>query len=309
MLDLTIIILTFNEEANIIGCLDSLKGINANLFIVDSYSTDKTIDIIKERDIRYVQHPFENYSKQRNWSQENNPFKTEWILNLDAGERLTPQMNDWINNSFDSEDSTYDGYMFSRKTMFFGQWIKYGGHYPNFHLRLYRKDKGRCEDKIYDQHFVVDGKTKTVPKGIDIIDTVCDNLKDFTIAHAKWAIYEAAERLLNDEDTGEVAPNLFGNKIERRRWLKNNLFQKTPIFVRSFFYFIYRYFIRLGFLDGKYGLVFHFLQGLWFRFLIDSVVYNISKTSKDSNQTIHEILQEKYGFDANVFLKDKTANG
>lgn len=271
MQELTVIILTFNEEANIGDCLDSVQGIQANIFVVDSYSTDKTLEILEARQIPYVQHPFENYSKQRNWAQANTPFDTEWVLHLDAGERCTPELVEWINTKFDSNRAV-DGYMFSRRTFFMNRWIKYGGHYPNFHLRLYRKAKGRCEDKAYDQHFVVEGEKQKLPKGVDMIDVVTDTLHNFTLSHARWAIKEAEEVVSQEKQVGDVEAKVSGNPIERQRWLKSNLFERLPLFWRGFFYFIYRYFIRLGFLDGKEGLIFHFLQGFWFRFLIDATI-------------------------------------
>lgn len=267
---LTIIILTYNEEKNIGNCLDSVKDLDVPIYVVDSFSTDETLNILEQYEINYVQHEFEHYSAQRNWAQENNPFNTNWVFHLDAGEKFTKALKEWLINDFSNNDENVDGYMFSRRTEFMGKWIKYGGHYPNYHLRLFKVNKGRCENKVYDQHFVLEGLKKRLPSGIDIIDTVMDNLRDFTVSHAKWAVFEAIELIQFDLIKGEVQAKLTGNPIEQKRWLKNNIFQKAPLFTRSFLYFIYRYFIRFGFLDGKKGLVFHFLQGFWFRFLVDS---------------------------------------
>jgi len=284
MKNITIILLTYNEEQNIQDCLYSLSQLNAPVFAVDSYSTDSTLDILDKYGIPYSQHPFENYASQRNFAQENCPFDTEWVFHLDAGERMTAELVEWLNHKFDPE-ADINGYMFSRRTMFFGKWIKHGGHYPNFHLRLYRKTKGHCENKVYDQHFIVEGETKLVPAGIDIIDTVTDTIKNFTLGHARWAEFEANEIIASTKMKGEVRVRFFGSPIERRRWLKNNIFQKTPLFVRSFSYFIYRYFFRLGFLDGKWGLAFHLLQGFWFRFLIDCMVLEIKSNSQKYNDS------------------------
>jgi len=306
--DLSIILLTYNEEKNIVDCIESLANLDANIFVVDSFSTDRTIEILEEYNINYIHHPFENYSAQRNWSQNNNPFDTEWVLHLDAGERLTPQMVAWLNNNFDPNDDSVDGYMFSRKTMFMDKWIKHGGHYPNFHLRLFRRTKGKCEDKVYDQHFVVNGEKRVIKKGVDIIDTVCYNLKDFTVGHAKWAIFEAVEVARAAEYVGEVDPKIGGNPIEKRRWLKVNLFEKSPLFLRSFSYFIYRYFIKFGFLDGKKGLIFHFLQGFWFRFLVDSTIHELQDKMK-KGESLESIVRTKYGMELSEFIKeDPVAN-
>ena len=276
----TIILLTYNEEANLPACLDSLKDIDASLFAVDSYSEDKTLDILQDYNVIVKQHAFENYSRQRNWAQQNNPFKTEWVFHLDAGERLTPELVHWLNTIFPFKKNDIDGYMFSRRTIFFGKWIRYGGHYPNYHLRLYKTEKGKCEDKVYDQHFVVHGETEIIKSGIDIIDTVTDSIQSFTLGHTRWAAFEAQEMFSTSVEKGDVQPNFFGSPIERRRWLKNNVFKKTPPFTRSFLYFFYRYFIKLGFLDGKMGLVFHLLQGFWFRFLIDAMIAELKIKSK-----------------------------
>lgn len=291
----TFIILTFNEAKTINDCLDSLQGIDASVLVVDSYSTDNTVDIIKNRGISVVQHPFENYSIQRNWAQENNPFKTEWVCHLDADERLTPELVDWIKNDFHKEDNSIDAFIFSRRAVFMGRWIKHGAHYPNYHLRLYRVAKGKCEDKAYDQHFVTWGKSKMIPKK-DIINVLSDNLSNFIASHNKWATLEAIEVLKKDvAGKGEVKSRFTGNPIEQRRWLKNNVFQKAPLFLRSFLYFFYRFFIRLGFLDGKEGVVFHILQGFWFRFLVDAKVFEVQQEMKETGDSLETVIYRKFG--------------
>lgn len=291
--NITVIILTFNEESNLPDCLKSLKGIGVNIFVVDSYSTDNTVYLLDEQKINYLQHPFENYARQRNWAQANNPFHTEWVFHLDAGERMTPELVTWLKNDFDPE-ANVNGYMFSRKTLFFGKWIRHGGHYPNYHLRLFRHKKGHCEAKVYDQHFVCQGKVQVVEKGIDIIDTVAENLKDFTNSHVRWAMFEAVEILAEQKRTGEVNARLFGSPIERRRWLKNNVFQKSPLFLRSFLYFFYRYFLKRGFMDSSVGLVFHILQGFWFRFMVDAMILEIRLKMKKEKKSLYDIIKAYY---------------
>jgi glycosyltransferase involved in cell wall biosynthesis len=292
MKDLTIIVLTYNEEKNIQDCLDSLLGISADILVVDSFSTDKTIEILKRRNIDFLQHPFENYSKQRNWAQLNDPFKNSWVFHIDADERLTPELKDWFINDFLSNENG-EGFIFNRRAVFLGKWIRYGGHYPNYHLRLFKKTVGKCEDKAYDQHFVSTGKTKIIYKK-DIINILSDNIGSFIIRHDKWSLLEAID-VLKKTKSGEVKSSFSGNPIERKRWLKNNFFQKSPLFLRSFLYFIYRYFIRLGFLDGRAGLIFHILQGFWFRFLIDSKIYEIKVEMERTQKSLESVIKDKYG--------------
>ncbi|THH39280.1 glycosyltransferase family 2 protein [Neolewinella litorea] len=302
---LTIVILTFNEEANIENLLDSLAGVNAPIFVVDSYSQDRTLEILDRRGIPYTQHAFKNYAAQRNWAQSNLPYEGEWVLHLDAGERLTPGMVTWINESFDPVDKTVDGYMFARRAIFLGRWIKHGGYHPIYHLRLYRRHLGHCENKVYDQHFVVDGNTAKAGRGADLEDGVMSSLRDFTVSHARWAVFEAVESILSEEDPGEVKARLTGNPIERKRWLKSKVFQRSPLFLRSFLYLFHRYIIKLGFLDGKEGLIFHFLQGFWFRFLVDSTIYEIKQEMK--HRPLEAVVWDKYGLDVNVFLNKEPA--
>ena len=304
---LTIVILTFNEEANIETLLDSLQTVDAPIFVVDSYSKDRTLEILDRRGVPYVQHPFKNYAAQRNWAQANMPDPTEWVLHLDAGERLTPGMARWINESFDPERAEVDGYMFARRAIFLGRWIKYGGYHPIYHLRLYRRHLGHCENKVYDQHFVVDGTTARAGKGADMEDGVMSSLRDFTVAHARWAVFEAVESILAEADTGEVKARLLGNPIERKRWLKSRVFQRAPLFLRSFLYLFHRYFIKLGFLDGKEGLIFHFLQGFWFRFLVDATIFEIKQEMR--YRPLEEVVKDKYDLDVDVFLNREPVTG
>ena len=278
--DITIVVLTFNEENNIRTLVESVMSVTRNIFAVDSYSTDGTLAILDEMKIKYKQHAFEDYSLQRNWAQSNNPFSTEWVLHLDADEPITLELAQWMLNDFAVEKNNMDGFMFSRKTIFMGKWIKYGGQYPNYHLRLYRAGKGRCERKAYDQHFVVDGAVKKIVNA-DIINTVATNLDEFVTSHNHWAKKEALEIFTASTlDNGDVMPLFFGNPIERKRWLKLNIFERTPLFLRSFLYFIYRYFVLLGFLHGKTGLVFFVLQSFWFRFLVDAKVFEMIVAKK-----------------------------
>ena len=300
---ITIIVLAFNEEANLPDLFTSLKDIKVNLFAVDSYSTDRTVELLEQNNFTVLQHPFKNYGVQRNWAQSNNPFKSPWVLHLDAGERLTSEFVEWLNNSFDPSKPV-DGYIFSRRTMIFGNEVKHGGQYPQYHLRLFNPEKGRCEEKFYDQHFYVDGTTEVIKKHVDIIDTVMENWQTFTIGHARWAVFEAIEQIAKSgTDAGNVKASLFGSPIEQMRWWKTRVFQKTPPFLRALLFFIYRYFFRLGILDGMTGLAWHFLQGFWFRFLIDAVVLEFKTKMKKQGLTLDEIVEKEYGEKYSNLLK------
>ncbi len=281
----SVIILTFNEERNIEACLESLLPLNAQIFIVDSGSTDKTLEICGKYTTHIYDHPFTNYGVQRNWALNNLPITTNWVLNLDADHRVTPELADELITTFKNPvESELNGFLVSRRTMFMGKWIKHGGHYPTYHAILFRKDFGQCEDKLYDQHFKVTGKTRLLKH--DMIDIITDSLNTFISRHNHWATLEAKyhfDELNADEaNEGVVKAKFFGNPIERRRFIKKR-YESFPLFVRPVIYYLIRYFIRLGFLDGTEGLIFHFLQGFWFRFLVDAKIYELNKANKVQN--------------------------
>lgn len=272
------IILTFNEESKITECLESCEGIFDEIFIVDSYSTDGTLDIASQYNASVLQNEFINYSRQRNWAFQNLPIKNEWIINLDADHRISADLKSELIAVFANDiTSDVNGFLISRKTLFMDRWIKYGGHYPSYHSVLFRKGKGFCEDTQYDQHFVVHGKK--IKLKTNIIDIVTDSLSSFTERHNRWSSMEISQSKTDIDPHNTIEENLLGNPIERKRYLKN-IYYKFPLFIRPFLYFLYRYIIRLGFLDGKEGLIFHFLQGFWFRFLIDAKLYEQKKYKK-----------------------------
>lgn len=280
--NLTVIVITYQEEKNIAACLESIFPVTKNVFVVDSFSTDKTQSILKQYDVKFCEYEFISYKDKREWAQNNNPFDTEWVFHIDADERFTPELQRWLLTAFEVESTMTDGFMFSRKTLFMDKWIRFGDHYPNFHLNLFKSSQGYVEEKAYDNHFVVRSGATRIIKGADIINIVADSIDTMIKSHNKYASVEADE-IISGIKAGEIRPNLFGNPIERKRWLKVKVFESTPLFVRAFAYFIYRYVFRLGFLDGREGLIFHVLQGFWFRFLVDAKVYERRKYSDDNN--------------------------
>jgi len=268
------VVLTLNEERNLPGCLASLAGWVREIFVVDSGSTDGTLAIAREAGATVFQHPFEHYGAQRNWAIDNLPIAAPWTLHVDADERITPELCESITAALARGSASLgqiDGFLVSRRTMFMGRWIRHGGHYPAWHLRLVRTGAARCEDRLYDQHFYVAGAVQKLQG--DLIDTLTPDLATFTARHLRWAALEAAEQEAPADAVGRIRGKLAtDNAIERRRWLRD-WYARLPLFVRPTAYFLYRYIVRLGFLDGRAGLVFHVLQGFWFRFLVDALIF------------------------------------
>ncbi len=266
---LSVIVLTKDKETNLPELLASLDGLDAEVFVVDSGSRDHTVEIAEQAGSRVVFHPFENYAAQRNWAIEHLPIRTPWQLHLDADERLTPALVREIRDLLAS-NPPHDGYLLRKRTVFMGRWLRFGGQYPSWHLRLFRTGKGRCEQRLYDQHFVVDGRVGRLRH--DYIDVITDDLGKWIERHNRWALAEAIE-MERAVESLDVAPRLFGSPIERKRWLRIRMYRSFPPFVRPFLLFMFDYVFRLGFLDGIPGLIFYILQRFWFRFLIDARIY------------------------------------
>lgn len=288
---ISLIILTYNEEANIEYCLQSVADWIGEIIIVDSFSTDSTLEICRKYTDKIYQHPFENQAKQFNWALDYVPIAYDWVMRLDADEMVTPELAEEICDLFGVRGEALDGrgnaglsddvtgIYLKRRVYFMGRWIKHGDYYPMWFLRIFRKGKGRYEE-ITEEHIVL-SEGKTIRLKNDFIDYNRKGLSFWTEKHANWAIGEMYDTLalMKDKTLGSstVNPALFSSQERRRRWLKKNIYTRFPLFFRAFAYFFYRYFLRLGFLDGIEGLIFHFLQGCWYRFYIDAKIYEARK--------------------------------
>lgn len=265
-INISAIILTFNSQETLRATLDKALQVCQDVHIVDSFSTDDTLRIAKDHGVNIVQRPFENYGAQRNWAIENLPIKGDWELHLDADERLSEELVSELNALDNDSTKGIDGFYLSRLVHFMGKPIRHGGMFPIWHMRLFRRGKGKCESRLYDQHFYVKGKTSQLRS--PFIDDIKLPLIEWTVRHNRWAELEVAE-LTNRSENREIRGELSKNPVERKRFYRN-LYHRFPLLVRPFLLFVYRYFIRLGFLDGKEGLVFFALQTFWYRFLIDA---------------------------------------
>lgn len=293
-LPISVIILTYNEEKNIEECLKSVYGWADEIFIVDSYSTDRTLEIARKYTNKIFKHPFENYAKQFNWALENLPIKNKWVMRLDADEKVSVELKDELMKTLPRIPNDVYGLYVKRKVFFMGKWIKHGGYYPIWLLRIWRTGKGYCEDRWMDEHIKLTvGKTIFLKN--DIIDENKKNLHWWIGKHNNYATREAIDILnlkYNLFKYNNVEPKFFGTQEQRKRWLKERFYTKLPLFIRPFLYFAYRYFIKLGFLDGKEGLIWHFLQGFWYRFLVDAKIYEIEKRAKEENVPIEKVIEE-----------------
>ncbi len=304
--DITVIILTHNEEKHIRRVIASVMPVAKEVLVVDSFSSDSTIDLARELGARIFQNEFVNQAQQFQWAMDNCGITTAWTMRMDADEYLTPELIAEIQRRIPAIDLSVTGVNFKRQVYFMGQWIKYGGYYPIHLLRLWRSGYAIIEQRWMDEHtYLKEGLAITFDH--DFVDDNLNNLTWWTNKHNEYSTREAIDIL---RLTDESMKNLRGDEqitstrqAGTKRWYKKNLYLRLPLFLRPFLYFQYRYWIRLGILDGKKGLVWHFLQGFWYRFLVDAKILQIKWWAKQEKKSIREIIIEKYRINPDSFSK------
>lgn len=263
-----VVILTYNSEDSLPLTLGRARMVADEIFVVDSFSKDGTVVLARSLGATVVEHAFENYGAQRNWAIDTLPITRPWQLHLDADEVMDDRLVRAIQELPD--EPAHTGYFVPRYLRFLGRVLRHGGMSPTWHLRLFRTGVGRCEDRKYDQHYLVKSGTTAKLPGV-MIDDVRMSLTEWTARHNRWADGEVAE-LASHETAGRVQASAFGNPIQKKRFLRK-IFNGAPLFVRPFLLFFYRFVMRLGFLDGIEGFIFWVLQTFWFRFLVDAKIW------------------------------------
>lgn len=271
---LTVLILTKDEEKNLPPTLRSLEGLGARLVVVDSGSTDRTCEMARASGAEVVTHAFNSQADQVNWALDSISFQTDWIMRLDADERLTPALVDELRAALPAAAPDVTGFELRRRVYFWGRWIRYGGYYPTWLFRVWRRGTARSEQRWMDEH-MMSSHGRIVRLRDDIIDENHKGLSFWIDKHNRYADREVMD-MLAEEDAGHGV----GGQAGRRRWMKLNLYRRAPPFLRAFAYWFLRYFLLLGFLDGLPGLVFHFNQGLWYRLLVDSKLREMKTASR-----------------------------
>lgn len=288
MLDLTVVILTKNEEKNIRKCIESFRGIAKRFVIVDSFSTDGTKKLCGELDkelrktgssLDFYQNTWVDYATQLNWGLTQTNITTEWSMRMDADEELMEDLAEEIAEKLDSLKSPVNGVIIRRRLIFMGRWIKHGGRYPELLLRIFRTGKAVCEQKIMDEHMIL-LEGMTVEFKHDLVDNNQKDLEWWTAKHNWYSNREVLDHQMTLEhqidESLETGGESSGQAAVKRK-IKNKGYYKLPMFWRAHIYFVYRYYFKLGFLDGPEGRIFHFLQAYWYRFLVDAKMYECQK--------------------------------
>ena len=268
---MSVVLLTLNEESNLPACLASVRDFAQQIFIVDAGSTDRTKQIAADFGATAVEHPFQTHSAQWRWALDTLPIRTDWILALDADQCVTPELAREIRSLDHDSLAGIDGIYIKRRQVFRDQWIKYGGYYPKYLLKMFRAGRALIDSRdLVDHHFYVTGGVKKLNHDLIEANKKEDDISFWIEKHNRYAALLALEEFRRNQSPLDelLTPSLFGTPDQRTLAMKR-FWRRLPLFVRPFLYFMYRYFVRFGFLDGKQGAIFHFLQAFWFRLLID----------------------------------------
>lgn len=278
------IILTYNEEMHLPRLLQSIADLNAPVFILDSGSTDSTLAIAGQFGAQTAQHPFVNHPQQ--WDQALKVFsiQTPWIICLDADQVVSETLKQKLRN-FNSEDyANIDGIYFNRKFVFKSKWIKHGGYYPFYLLKMFRYGVGYSDlNENMDHRFVVPGNTTIWKDGIVLEENFKENKISFWLdKHNRYSDLVAQEEVerMRSMRAQTVKPIFFGSPDERTAWRKQ-LWWKLPRYMRPVLYLTQRMIFQLGFLDGRTGIIYHFLQSFWFRLIVDVKIDELLKQQDD----------------------------
>lgn len=291
------IILTYNEEIHIERCIHSLQEICEEIFVIDSYSKDRTCEIARSLGAKIYRNTWKNYATQFNWALDNCPITSEWIWRIDADEYLEGNIGDVMRNTLATCDDNVNGIYVRKRIDFMERPLLHGGWYPSYHLKVWRRGYGDCENRWMDEHIrIFSGTTLTIDKGNQVDDNL-NNLTWWTEKHNSYATREMIDMLMMEyglDDRGkEVEAKIFGTEEQRKRWLKVK-YIKAPLFLRPFINFNIRYILKGGFLDGKQGFIWHFLQGFWYRFLVDAKIYEMKKRFHWNDEKIKEYIINHY---------------
>jgi glycosyltransferase involved in cell wall biosynthesis len=287
----TALILTHNESRHLPRCIASLRQAVDAVIVVDSGSTDGTRELARELGAQVFERKWKNYADQFNWGLGQVPVDVEWVLRIDADEFLSPELAALIPGAISSAAPDLDGFFVRRGMVFQGRKITHGGLYPIQVLRVFRRGRGACENRWMDEHIKVTGRTAQLDG--DLIDENLNSLTWWTDKHNRYASREAVDILNREhhwypEDTvGDLADR---SQASIKRWLKERVYARLPSGWRALAYFLYRYVVRLGFMDGAAGTRFHLLQGFWYRYLVDAKIAEVRARIAATGCAPHEAV-------------------
>ncbi|MCH2170319.1 glycosyltransferase family 2 protein [Myxococcota bacterium] len=277
-MSIAVIILTFNEEDHVGPAIESVRGWADEIFVVDSYSTDNTVDAALgycDEGVRVVQHVFENYSSQWNWSLSNLPITADWTLKLDADERTPEDFKQEVLDIISNSGPELEGLYFRRRIIFMNKALRFGGN-ASYDLRMWRTGSAKFDGREINEHAVVEGSTAILKSYVDHHDT--KTITEWWDKHNRYSSLEALSMI--DTDSSEaVRPRLFGDPVQRMQWLKRAYWSQPFRFLSSVGLFSYHFFFKLGILDGTRGFQIAALRAIFF-YMTDLKLIEYRRTGK-----------------------------
>ena len=287
MNSITVVILTFNESLHLQRCIDSIRPLTHDIVVVDSLSTDDTVEIAKKNGVTILEKAWENnHSTQFNWALEQLPTEKQWIFRIDADEVLTSALVEEIKGAMLNVAPDVNGFSCRRHLVFQGHLLRFGGMSNNRVLRLFRFGFGYSEARWMDEHIAVTGKVE--PLSSAIIDDNLNSLSWWITKHNNYASRAAVDALVRQRALVEYSSD---HAITWSMRMKEWIYGLLPAGLRGITFFIYRYIFRLGFLDGSTGYTFYFLQTWWYRNLIDAKVAEVRRYAQRHRVSIHQAVE------------------
>ena len=262
---LLIVILTYNSAGVVERTVRAAQQVGSQVLVVDSHSADNTRELAQALGCTVVTRAFKHYADQRNWAIQEHGSAYTWQLHLDADEVLSEQAIASLRSAL-ANPRDCDGFLLKRLTYFMDKPLHWAGE-NSWHMRLFRSGTGACEDRLYDQHFTCSGKVTRL-QGV-MHDLNVSALAEWTARHNRWSDLEASEVARPVDNPGKLQGELSSDPRKRIRLYKG-AYYKLPRIWRSLAYFLFRYVLLLGFLDGRTGFYYCFFQSLWFRLLVDA---------------------------------------
>lgn len=298
MKELSIFIPTFNEELHIERAVKSALSLTRKVYVIDSYSTDRTVEIAEKLGAKVYQYKWEadsNWAKKFNWTLKNVPFDTEWVMRHDADEYLTPELVEKVKHDLPDVADDVTAISINRREYFMRRWMKHGGAYPKAMVRIMRKGKAFFEARMIDEHVEIT-EGRSIYWNVDLCDDKIISLTKWVANHNMHAVKEAIVLIDNEiglTDNKDNEKVLDADALKKRR--KKGFYGKLPYFWRAWAFFIYRYVLKLGFLDGVEGFLYCFLQCLWYRNLADAKIVECYRGCGKDKEKIKEYFLKQYG--------------
>jgi glycosyltransferase involved in cell wall biosynthesis len=242
--------------------------------LIDSFSTDATVELAQKYGAEVLSHAFKNHADQFRWGLETAAPSTEWVMRIDCDEYFEEEALAALAALLPTLPPDATGISVRRKLIFRERWIRHGRYYPVVLLRIWRQGAAEMEQRWMDEHMVLLRGRAVLLEGGDLVDHNLAGLDAWTAKHNRYATLAMVDAINREYPLFEEDRRIEGSDsaARRNRFLKNSVYGRAPLYLRALMLFLYRYLFRLGFLDGRIGFAFHVLHGFWVFLLIDAKI-------------------------------------